>query len=372
MTIDKADPGSPPSFRMSEEVRLRGFAIEWLAPGRVLVSKGNVLYESGAIGSRLVRAGTIPLPIWRSLANRVRLMQRALRLMFYNVLPLADGSLFVTYAREVGVVRDGIYRRLNGLVRPCRVLRGAAAIDGNGHVFFGEYLDNAERGPMRVYRHLPGSDDVNVAYTFPPSSIRHVHGIYHDPFEPGLWCLTGDTDGEARMLRTDDGFRTLATIGGGDESWRAVSVQLTREGVWYATDAEFEANRVFHLDRTTGRRSELGMIDGPVYYSATWRGAPFFAVTAELCPSQTGRSATLWTIREGRLSRVVSFDKDRWPVKWLLPGTLHFPRGPGVEEGLYFQAVALEDADARCFRVEAGRSPTPSHAARSARKKVHE
>jgi hypothetical protein len=35
-----------------------------------------------------------------------------------------------------------------------------------------------------------------------------------------------------------------------------------------------------------------------------------------------------------------------------LPGTLHFPLGPGINETLYFQAVALKDADARCFCVE--------------------
>ena len=357
--IDGSDPPPAPPYRVREEVSLRGFAIEWLAPGRVLVSKRNVLYQSEATGGQPRRVGAVPLPAWRSLGGRVRLVQRAFRLMFYNVLPMADGSVFVTYAREAGIVRNGIYRPLKGLVRPCRVLRGACAIDKSGHVFFGEYLDNAERGPIRIYRHVPGSDDVGVAYTFPPASIRHVHGVYHDPFDHSLWCLTGDTNQEARMLRTDDGFKTLSTIGRGDESWRAVSALFTKDGVWYATDAEFETNRVFRIDRATGRRSEWGTVDGPVYYSATWRGGLFFAVTAELCPSQTGRSATLWTIRDGGLSRVASIEKDRWPVA-LLPGTLHFPGGPGLEQGLYFQAVALKDADARCFRVEAECLSTPS------------
>ena len=356
---DRSDPRRSSPYRVQEEVSLRGFAIEWLAPGRVLVSKRNVLYQSEVIGGNLRRIGAVPLPVWHLLGNRVRLVQRAFRQMFYNVLPMADGSVFVTYAKEVGIVRNKIYRQLKGFVRPCRVLRSASAIDKKGHVFFGEYLDNAERGPVRVYRHVPGSDGVSVAYTFPPASIRHIHGIYHDPFDHSLWCLTGDTNQEARVLRTDDGFKTLSTIGRGDESWRAVSALFTKDGVWYATDAEFETNKVFHIDRSTGQRFELGVVDGPVYYSTAWRNGLFFAVTAELCPSQAGRSATLWTIRDGGLSRVVSIDKDRWPVA-LLPGTLHFPGGPGIEQGLYFQAVALKDADARCFRVEAERFSTPS------------
>ena len=349
------EPGSPAPYRVREVSSLRGFAIEWLAPGRVLLSKRNVLYRSGGPGHGPMRpVGVLPRPVWTALAIRIRPVQRALRQMFYNVLPLADGSVFVTYARQVGVFqgKGGAYRRLKGLARPCRVLRGAAAVDGDGCVFFGEYLDNAERGPVRVYRYVPGDEGIEAVYVFPPNAIRHVHGIHYDPYGRRLWCLTGDLDREARILTTADGFGTLATVGAGDETWRAVSVQFTEAAIWYATDAEFSRNKVFRLDRATGRRSEIGPVDGPVYYSAKWRGKPFFAVTAELCPSQVGRSATLWTIRDGALCRVASFEKDRWPLK-LLPGTLHFPLGPGVEEGLYFQGVALEDADARCFRMEA-------------------
>ena len=342
---------APPRWRVREVRALRGFAVEWLAADRVLLSRRNVLYEAREVGGAMRRIGVLPQPAWRSTAIGIRLVQRALRQMFYNVLPLAGGSIFVTYAREVGVFRNGSWRPLNGLVRPCRVLRGAAAVDGNGHVFFGEYLNNAARGPVRVYRYDPDGDDLSVVHTFPPGAVRHVHGIYHDPVDARLWCLTGDTGGEARVLRTQDEFGTLETIGAGDESWRAVSMQFTREAIWYAMDAEFTRNKVFRLDRATGGRDEIGALDGPVYYSATWRDALFFAVTAELCPSQHGRSATLWTVCGGALSRVADIVKDRWPV-WLLPGTLHFPRGPGARDGLYFQGVALRGADARCFLVE--------------------
>lgn len=141
-------------------------------------------------------------------------------------------------------------------------------------------------------------------------------------------------------------------MGAGDETWRAVSLQFTEDAVWYAMDAEFRRNRVFRLDRATGRRDEIGIVDGPVYYSAQWRGALFFAVAVESCPSQEGRSATLWMVRDARLSRVAGFPKDRWPVR-LLPGTLHFPSGPGTDAGLHFSGVAVAGGDDRCFRLDA-------------------
>ena len=66
-------------------------------------------------------------------------------------VPLDNGEIFVTFDKSVGVIRNGRYRELEGLARPCRVLRSACAIDGNGEIYFGEYLANNERGPMRVY-----------------------------------------------------------------------------------------------------------------------------------------------------------------------------------------------------------------------------
>ena len=102
----------PSLYRVRDVSSLRGFAIEYLSPERVLLSKQNILYESDGVGhSSISRVGAVP-SLWKSLVIRMRLVQRALRSMFYNVLPLADGSIFVTYAKEIGVFRDGTYQPL--------------------------------------------------------------------------------------------------------------------------------------------------------------------------------------------------------------------------------------------------------------------
>jgi hypothetical protein len=36
--------------------------------------------------------------------------------------------------------------------------------------------------------------------------------------------LTGDAGSECRIMRTEDGFASVETVGEGDETWRAVSV----------------------------------------------------------------------------------------------------------------------------------------------------
>ena len=340
------------SWTVTEEPALRGFTVEWLAGDAMILSRRERLYRRER-DEAAAPLGCVPVLWWQSLLSRIRPAQRLLRAMVYNVAPLPDGSLFVTYGRQVGVLRDGQYVSLAGLVRPCRVLRGGAAMDDAGHVYFGEYLVNHDRGPMRVYRHEVGSGRVEVVHEFPAGAIRHVHAVTRDPFDQSLWCLTGDVGNECRLLRTKDGFRNIEVVGGGDETWRCVSLLFTATHIVYATDAEFTRNRVYRLERATGRREAVGELDGPTYYTIACGADLFFAVTAELCPSQVGRSATLWWLDPaGQLERLAAFEKDRLPVSLFLPGTLHLPRGPGRADEFYFYALGLRAADNRTFRVQ--------------------
>ena len=47
-------------------------------------------------------------------------------------------------------------------------------------------------------------------------------------------------------------------------------------------------------------------------------------MTAELCPSQVGKNATLWLFDGEHLSPLLSFEKDALP-NYFMPGTLHLP-----------------------------------------------
>lgn len=338
-------------WTIQEVPSLRGYTLEWCEDGRHLLTRRHVIYESEDLEPPFRPIARLPLPLWKRTAARVRIVQRGLRQLFYNVKPLSDGSLFVTYDRSVGVVRDGEYRELGGMARPCRVLRNAAGSDAEGRVYFGEYLPNVERSPIRIYRYVPGEDDVECVLTFPQGGVQHVHGIYPDPFSEYLWCFTGDVKGECRFLRTRDGFENVETMGEGDETWRSVAPIFTETELYYAMDAELEENRVFRYERASGAREDLGPVDGPVYYSLARGDDFFFAVTAELCPSQVGRNASLWHLpRGGPLRCLRSIEKDVWPIQFL-PGTLHFPGGPGFEDRFHFHALALAGADNRVYEV---------------------
>ncbi len=332
---------------------LRGYAVEWAEAGNFYLSRRNQLFHADSLKPPFNRIAAIDAPFIKQLASNFRLAQRVLRFMVTNVIPLANGDLFVTFDKSVGIVRHGKYRTLTNLQRPCRVLRSACAVDKDGDIYFGEYLANTERGEMRIYKYTPGNDALDIAYTFPPNSIRHIHGLYFDKFTESIFCLTGDNDKECQILRSFDAWKTMETVGHGDESWRAVSILFDGDSFFYGTDAEYRTNHIYKLSRESLARKSLGEVSGPVFYSKQIADNLFFATTAEGAPSQIENVAALWHIDcEGNLQQLMSFRKDRWHRLAFMFGTIHFPRQNNVGNELYFQLVGVE-GDNETFRVKA-------------------
>ena len=341
---------------VNEVPELRGYAIEWVEPGRVILSRMNRLYQAETPAGKRQLIGEVKSSRLKRFAAIMRLGQRLGRFMVYNAVPLSDGTVFVTFDKQIGLISNGEYHVMDGIARPFRVLRGACAIGKDGAVYFGEYLDNADRGAMNVYRYMPGTGQASIAYTFASGQIRHIHGVYADPYTDSLWCVTGDGASESRVSRTFDFFRTLETVGEGDESWRTVSLLFKSDSIIYASDAEFHKNFIYRLDRVTGERTVLGEIDGPVYYSQAIGEDLFFAVTAELCPSQKAPNASLWHVtQDDKVECSYSVAKDLVHnlslARAFMPGTMHFPAGQPCNEETYIHGVGLRGIDNRTLRV---------------------
>ncbi len=338
-------------WKVEQIPELTGYTVEWAEPDNCYLSRRNRLYHSKTLVPPFSEIGRVAAPSWKVLTSKFRLGQRLLRFLFYNVIPMANDDVFVTFDRTVGIIRNGEYRRLGGLVRPCRVLRSGCAIDGKGTVFFGEYLANNERDEMRVYKYQAGSDRLEVAYTFPRASIKHIHGLYFDQYADSIFCLTGDADRESRIIRTRDAFATMETIGQGDETWRAVSILFDKDHFYYGTDAEFRDNHLFRIDRETLARERIGNVNGTVFYSKQLGDDLFFTTTAENAPSQKENVAALWHVdSEGNSRQLASFEKDLWHPAFMF-GTIHLPYLNAVNDRLYISLVGVRgDNQTFCVR----------------------
>ena len=330
---------------------LRGYTIEWAEKDNFYLSRQNRLFHSASLKPPFKQIATIDAPFWKQAASRFRPAQRLLRFMVTNVIPLENGDLFVTFDKSVGIIRAGKYFTLKGLVRPCRVLRSACAIDHNGSILFGEYLANDERGEMRIYKYFQGSDALEIAYTFPANSIKHVHGLYFDEFTKSVFCLTGDEETECQILRSFDGFKTTEIIGKGDETWRAVSILFNPKYFYYGTDAEFRANHVYKVNRESLERENLGEVSGTVFYSKQLGEDLFFTTTAENAPSQKENVASLWHVdSDGKCEEIIKFKKDFWHPTLFMFGTIHFPAANKLKNELYFHLVGV-NGDNHSFKV---------------------
>jgi hypothetical protein len=333
-------------YTIDERRELRGYTVEWAEPGNYYLSRRNRIFHSPDLVPPFTAVGEIEAPVWKRWASAVRPAQRLLRFLVTNVIPLANGDVFVTFDKTAGVVRNGRYFDLKGLKRPCRVLRGACAVDQNGSLFFGEYLSNNERSELSIYRYDPGADTVRVVYTFSAGSIRHIHGIYFDEFSKSMFCLTGDRPSECRIMQTFDGFETVSVIGEGDETWRAVSILFSKDRFFYGTDAEHRSNKIFSVDRNCDERIELGAVNGTVFYSKRLGADMFFATTAENAPSQSENVAAIWhTNGIDEVEELIRFQKDRWNGTLFMFGLIHFPCVNRIENELYFSLVGVREDD---------------------------
>lgn len=351
--LQEVNAVSQMNWKVEEVPQLRGFTVEWAENGNYYLSSRNRIYHSVDLQPPFKQIAVVTGPKWKQIASNFRLAQRLLRFMVTNVIPVGNNDLFVTFDKSVGVIRGGVYSELKGLVRPCRVLRSACAVDEGGDLYFGEYLANDERGEMRIYKYAQGSDELEIAYTFPPNSIKHIHGLYYDKFTRSIFCLTGDNDHECQIVRSSDGFKSIEVVGSGDESWRAVSILFDHTHFYYGTDAEFRANNICKVNRKTLEREDLGEVSGTVFYSKMIGDDLFFTTTAENAPSQKENVAALWKVsRDGVLSEVDKFDKDHWSPTFFQFGTIHFPSGNNVQTELYFSLVGVVE-DNRTFRCRA-------------------
>ncbi len=331
---------------------LRGYAVEWAEPDNFYLSRRNEIFHSENLEPPFRKIVEIAAPMWKKIPANFRLAQRVLRFMATNIVPLANGDLFVTFDKSVGIVRSGKYQLLKNLDRPCRVLRAACAVDRNGNVFFGEYLANTERGEMRVYKYAQGSDRIEIVRVFPPNSIRHIHGIYFDSHGDALFCLTGDDEKECQILKTSDEFKTVEVVGAGDETWRAVSILFDENAFFYGMDAEYRTNHIYKADRRTLERKSLGEVSGTVFYSKKIGDDLFFTTTAENAPSQIENVAALWHVDGAdNLTKIISFKKDRWHPSLFMFGTIHFPYRNVLQNELYFQLVGVK-GDNETFRAK--------------------
>ncbi len=310
----------------------------------------------GRLGRRLVRGGIRHAVCGGSPEARTIIAVAAKR--FYRM----DGTVFGHTGRaapDESVVPGAFAVGSNPLCTP--------AVVPAATIYYGEYRANPERSPVHVWRSDDHAATFHPAWTF--ADVRHVHGVFADPFDPAaLWVTTGDDDSESAIWCTTDAFRTLEPMVRGGQQARAVDLIFTTDAVYFGSDTPREQNWWYRMDRRTGRVERQIPVGGSVFWARTtpdgWR---VFSTVVEKSAVNKSRYAELWAAPPGNdeWRRILALKKDPFHDKYFDHGQIRFAAGPGAPGIVWITPYAVAgDQQSRIIELASRWADAPSGAVR--------
>jgi len=305
----------------------------------------------------------------RRLSARNRFSARLLRDGFHALTILPSGGLVGAVPGAIVALRSGEteFRTTHAITRGTRPLHITAIPTGT--IFWGEYFDNPTREEVHIYASNDSGLTWSVAYTFPKRAVRHVHNIVHDPWGDCLWILTGDYGDECRILRATCDLSQIETVLQGQQQARAVAAIPTKDALYFSSDTPLEQNYIYRLDRQ-GALSQLAAIRSSSIYACRVGERLFFSTMVE--PSEVNRepAVRIYGMPIGQPNQwqpLLSWKKDRWPMRFFQYGNAFLPDGTNTTPFLAVTTIAVnsDDMATSLYSVERNMQGQPPSAVRS-------
>jgi hypothetical protein len=324
---------------------LQGDGTLWATAGRTILSRQDGEFRPVA---------RFPFVTPRDLFGFSRPTSRAFRADKSNLFSNTSGRLIAVRAGTVYALGAPGLAPIFHINGDC-ALHGGICEDLEGWSYVGEYFLNPARESVRIWRIAPDLSSWEVAHQFDSGSIRHVHGIYRDPFDPSaLWVTTGDAQGECHLYRTGDRFRTLERIGDGTQRWRAVRLFFTAHHITWLMDSQEEENFACRVSRSDGRLEIGQAIAAPAWYGAQTTDGLYVAFTTVESGAGVHSKESLILVSDDAFhwQEAYSFRKDAWrPMKLFKNGIVICPSGLMSSQDFYLSGEGLHRFDGQSARV---------------------
>jgi len=319
----------------------------WATAGRRILRR-----RPGQSWERLTR---FPFRVPRDLFGWSRPTIRASRAEKCNVFVNSRGLVLAIRSGEAFALRPGGKLAPLFPIQGDCVLHGGICEDREGWTYVGEYFQNVRRGPVRIWRVAPGLDGHEVAHEFPVGDVRHVHGVFRDPYdEAALWATVGDYVNECYLVRTRDRFASVERFGDGTQTWRAVNLYFTPDHVCWLTDSHLEQNYACRMDRRSGQLEKGQAIACSAWFGLTTSdGLHISFTTVERGPGiQRNESSVLASSDGFHWTEIACFRKDAWrPVRVFKYGVISCPTGTMPSSEFYISGEGLVGLDGTSRRV---------------------
>lgn len=327
--------------------------INKLMPGRALyaesdkiwVAQGMTFFAVDYDGNRVTRKYNIGSPGEKAISAN-RLTRQLLRRGIHHLVPLGDGSVFLT-AKRISYVVDasGDVKHTFSGYKGNKPGHQGVCITPKGNIFFAEYTLNMDRSnDTSLYRSIDGGANFERVLTLGGNQIRHMHFVKWDPYEECLWLGTGDEDRENLLMRSDDEGETWEVIGKGSQDWRAIGLCFDEKYLIWGTDAGSvpDQNHINRMDRKTGKLEVLADAEGPCHGCGSFKdGRVFISTGIEGGENEADRTARLKFVGKNEIDTVWACDKDSTPLI-LQYGVMRFPLGTENARKLVFTTMGLK------------------------------
>ncbi len=287
---------------------------------RPLLLEGSMLYASTGYSIFQIDLETgfkedvvkVPAPLVEHLISKSTMATRILRRGIHGFfLPTTLGYTVLTKGKvtQFDFKAQRVKNTFTGF-QGSRPLRWAY----NAHfsACFGEYFGNPQREEVKIFGTKNG-EEWEVLWTFPKRTIRHVHGIFWDPYRNGFWVTTGDDDHESTIWFTDDNFGTLTSVLSGSQMTRAVDIIPTKDGLIIPTDTPREENWIqfFDMDKLT----KNAPIIGSAFHAKSTQGLYLVSTVTEPSKVNHAGGVGLYISLNGTTWKQIEFlQKDIFPL----------------------------------------------------------
>lgn len=238
----------------------------------------------------------------------------------------------------------------------CYIEKGARPMNlcqaNDGTIYFGEYCNNHQRHPMRIFCSKDNGETWHVAYTFGEGEINHIHGIFNDPYTDRLWVATGDDDVACIFGYTEDGFKTFIRKFQGTQQYRVCVPLFSKEKIIFATDSQYEQNVIRSIDRKTGEVKDLQKIQGSGIYAVQNGDLMMVSTTVEPSNVNLDQRSHLWYSWDGNhWEELISFKKDILKKTYFQFGSIRFPYYERECDYVVFTGRAINGLDGKTMIV---------------------
>ncbi len=265
------------------------------------------------------------------------LYQRFSRTHIQHVVPVDENRLLAFLAGQIYYIDSQNKTILNS----CK-LRGSQPLQiakFDSTVYYGEYIRSQEKPPIHLLRANPPYTQWEEIKNF--NNIRHIHGVFRDPYNDTIWITTGDNDHECWIMNLSrDDYEIKFKLGGG-QLFRAVTLLFTDEFIYYGTDTPREQNYICRFRRGSDKVEKIKHVGGSVFYGTKVSQNLFFSTASE--PGKYNRKdvTEIWESSDGLNWKLIyELKKDFWHHKLFRYGLVFFPFGPGDGQNLWFSSIA--------------------------------